>query len=86
MTAPATKDIEGTLTREIAAILARDAASIGPDVPLHSLGLDSMGFVEILVFIEKTFNLKLIETGLTREDFQSVRALAARIGRECSRS
>jgi len=79
------KEIEEKLTAEIATIMSRAPADIGPDVPLHALGIDSMSFVEILVFIEKTFNLRLIETGLTREDFQTVRALAACIARECSR-
>jgi acyl carrier protein len=86
MTAPTAKDVEGKLVREIATIMAREPADIGPDVPLHTLGIDSMSFVEILVFIEKTFNLKLIETGLTRADFQTVGALAARISKECCRA
>jgi acyl carrier protein len=85
MTALTTEEIEKKLVREIATLLARDSADIGIDAPLHTLGMDSMSFVEILVFIEKTFNLKLIETGLTREDFQTVSALAARIRKECSR-
>jgi acyl carrier protein len=77
-----TEAIEQKLRDEIAMVLARDSAAIEPDAPLHTLGMDSMSFVEILVFIEKTFNLKLIESGLTREDFQTVRALARRIGKE----
>ena len=77
-----TVEIEKTLIGEIATILSRDPAAIRPDLPLHGLGMDSMSFVEILVFIEKTFDLKLIESGLTREDFQTVQALARRIHQE----
>ena len=69
-------EIEDKLVQEIAAILSTDAAKIKPDVPLHALGIDSMSFVEILVFIEKTFKLQLIESGLTREDFATIRSLA----------
>lgn len=71
--------VEQKLVQKIAAILCADPAAIKPDAPLPSLGLDSMGFVEILVFIEKTFGLRLTESGLTREDFQTIRALANRI-------
>ena len=71
--------VEQKLILEIATILCADPAAIKPDVPLPSLGLDSMGFVEILVFVEKTFGLRLTESGLNREDFQTIRALANRI-------
>ncbi len=75
------KDIEKILAEEAAAILSRDAAEIAPDEPLYALGIDSLGFVELLVFIEKRFNLKLIESGLGREDFKSIRSLALCISR-----
>ncbi len=75
------QEIENTLIAEVAAILARDASSIRPDTPLHTLGVDSMSFVEILVFIEKKFGLALIESGLTREDFETIRALASSISK-----
>ena len=75
-----TSDIERMLIDEVATILCRDPATIKPDVPLPMLGMDSMNFVEMLVFIEKRFNLRLIESGLTREDFETIRALASRIG------
>lgn len=73
------ESIERKLVQEVATILCADAAKISVDASLPSLGLDSMGFVEILVFVEKTFGLKLIESGLTREDFQTIRSLATKI-------
>jgi len=69
------------LIQEIAAILCLDPDAVKPDVPLPSLGLDSMGFVELLVVVEKAFSLRLIEAGLTREDFETVHALACRISK-----
>jgi len=70
-------EIEQILVREISIILG--GSEVGEDVPLHELGLDSMSFVELLVFIEKKFNLKLVDSGLGRENFKTVRALANRI-------
>lgn len=75
------KDTEKTLIHELAAILSADPAAIEPDVPLHDIGLDSMGLVELLVMIEKTFNLNLMESGLSKEDFQTVRSLASYINK-----
>ena len=71
------QNIQDKLTKGIAAITAKDESSIAPDVSFHKLGIDSLGFVEILVFIEKTFNLQLIESGLDKKDFETIRSLAA---------
>jgi len=72
-------DPEQTLIDEVAAILSKDPAAILPDTPLHELGIDSLSFVELLVFIEKKFNLKLLESGLTKEDFETIHSIASRI-------
>jgi len=69
------KNIEQALLDEIATILSVDPATILPDIPFQDLGIDSLSFVELLVFIEKEFKLKLIESGLTQKDFASVNSL-----------
>jgi acyl carrier protein len=79
MTDKKTGDIEKKLINEVAAILSIDRDAVGPEVPLHEMGLDSLGFVELLVVIEKTFKIKLMESGLTRKDFKTISALAAKI-------
>ena len=77
--------IEKALANEISIILGVEAAQIKPDAPLHSLGMDSMSFVELLVFIEKQFKLNLIASGLNKEDFQTISSLAGKISRETAR-
>ncbi len=79
MGAKSLKKIENILTQEIATILSVDPSTIIRDIPMHELGVDSLSFVELLVFIEKTFNIKLMESGLTREDFRTIRSLASSI-------
>lgn len=74
------KVIEETLIREVAAILSRDPGTIEPEIPLHEIGIDSLGFVELLVVIEKMFKIKLMESGLTRSDFRTIRSLSSKIG------
>lgn len=71
------KDIENKLIHGIASITSKNDSSIAADMPFHKLGIDSLGFVEILVFIEKTFNLQLIESGLDKKDFETVHSLAS---------
>ena len=71
------QEIKEKLIQGIASIMSKDASSVAPDVPFHELGIDSLGFVEILVFIEKNFNLQLIESGLNKKDFETVNSLAS---------
>jgi acyl carrier protein len=73
------EEITEILRTETAGILALEPDGIGPDSPFQALGMNSLGFVELLVIIEKEFGLKLMETDLSRDDFQSIGSLAARI-------
>ena len=73
------KEIENILAQQIAIILAVDPSRIIKDVPLHEMGIDSLSFVELLVFIEKIFNIKFMESGLTMENFRTIRSLASSI-------
>ncbi|NVN91100.1 MAG: acyl carrier protein [Desulfuromonadales bacterium] len=75
-------DIEKKLLQGIASIINRNLDSISPDMPFHEIGIDSLGFVEILVYIEKTFNLQLISSELTKKDFENVHLLAQLIARK----
>ena len=72
-------DIQETLIAEAANILSVDPATISADTAFASLGMSSMAFVELLVVIESTFGVKLMETDLSRDDFQSIGSLALRI-------
>lgn len=74
-------EVEQRLVREIASILNVEPATIDPAAALSELGLDSMSFIELLVFIEKAFSLRLIETELSQSDFRTIGALASRIAR-----
>lgn len=71
------QDIQNKLIQGIASITSKDESAIATDVPFHKLGIDSLGFVEILVFIEKTFNLQLIESGLSKKDFETIQTMAS---------
>jgi len=76
-----TGEIEKKLIEGIAAITGKDPSVIKTDVPFHTLGIDSLSFVELLVFVEKTFTIQLIGTDLTKKDFETVQALASFISK-----
>ena len=73
------KEIEAMLIKEVANILSIDALTVTADTPFHELGMNSLAFVELLVVIEETLNLKLMETNLSKDDFQKIGSLARRI-------
>jgi acyl carrier protein len=73
------REIEEILMTEVANILSIDRATVTVDAPFQSLGMSSMAFVELLVVIENTFDLNLMETDLSRDDFQAIGSLASRI-------
>ena len=73
------QEIENTLIKGIASISNKDSSAVSPDKPFHELGIDSLAFIEILVFIEKTFKLPLIASDLTKKDFETIHSLASYI-------
>jgi acyl carrier protein len=73
------QDIEQKLVEGISSITNKDKSAIAADKPFHELGIDSLGFVEILVFIEKTFKLQLIASDLTKKDFETIHTLSSYI-------
>lgn len=73
------EEIEDKLTQGIAEIMSLDHTTITAETSLADLGIDSLGLVEIFVFIEKNFNLMLMESGLTKKDIQTVHSLATYI-------
>jgi acyl carrier protein len=76
------QEVEQKLIEGISSIMNRDRTAIVADKPFHELGIDSLGFVEILVYIEKTFKLQLIASDLTKKDFETIRTLASFIGKK----
>ena len=75
------QEIESKLVQGISSITKKDLSAVASDTSFQEIGIDSLGFVEILVFIEKTFNLQLIATDLTKKDFESIHRLALLISR-----
>jgi len=76
------QEIEDKLILGIASITSKELSAVAVDMSLNKLGIDSLGFVEILVFIEKTFKLQLIESDLTKKDFETIHSLATFVSKK----
>ena len=74
--------IQRELTQQIAGILSVGPATVDIEAPLHTLGLDSMRMVEIIVFIETRYGVDLMGSGLKREEVASIAALARTVERK----
>jgi len=75
------KEIEARLAGRLAALLGTGEEVVRGDASLQSLGMDSMRFVELFIFIEQEFGVELISTDMRRSDLETPRALAASIAR-----
>ncbi len=75
------EEIEEKLIQAVTDIMSLDKSTITAQTPLPELGIDSLGLVEIFVFIESNFNLQLLESGLTREDIKTISALASYVNK-----
>lgn len=73
--------VEDALRQELAVVLNQAPAELAPERPLHEIGVDSIAFVELMVFIEKRFGVSLLEARLERKDIESLRAIASSVER-----
>lgn len=53
-----------------------EAASLGIDDDLFSLGLDSMAMMQLMLHLEKDFGVRIAPADMTRNHFTSARVLA----------
>ncbi len=76
------EEIVRALRKEISVITSREVSKIDPEGSLASNGINSMGFIELLLSVERLWNVKLVDAGLTMADVRTVNALAGRIRQE----
>ena len=76
------EEIVKSLRKEISVITSHDVSKIDPEGSLASNGINSMGFIELLLAVERLWNVKLVDAGLTMADVRTVNALAGRVRQE----
>lgn len=52
-----------------------ESTAIDADADLFTLGLDSLGVNRLVVFLERRFGVRIADTEIVRDNFQSIHAL-----------
>jgi acyl carrier protein len=69
------KGVEKFLLTEIAADLGKQTLDPDEDL-LEQRVIDSMGILKLVVFLEKTHNIKVLDEDIVPENFQSLNSMA----------
>jgi acyl carrier protein len=69
------KGVEKFLLTEIAADLGKQTLDPDEDL-LEQRVIDSMGILKLVVFLEKTHNIKVMDEDIVPENFQSLNSMA----------
>lgn len=72
-------NIVAQLREEIALVAGVASEEVNVELSLTDNGVNSLGFVELMLAIEQQFGVKLMDCGLSREDLSSITALAKKI-------
>ncbi|MBJ7327518.1 MAG: hypothetical protein JHC52_09260 [Chthoniobacterales bacterium] len=78
------EDLERHLLTLVQEKLIEAGEPLTPDTDLFSIGLDSMGIMQLLIAIEEIFRVRIPESQVTRENFTSASSLAALV-RQCAK-
>ena len=72
-------EIKKKLIDQISLTIGLEPSEIDSNMLMHELGMDSLGLVELFVFIEKEFKINLMESGISQEDIMKIDSLAESI-------
>lgn len=73
------QQIQEKLTAKLMQLLPQQKTKPEIDVPLHTLGVDSMRLVEMFIFIETEFGIDLMNTGIEMKDIQTIKSISEHI-------
>lgn len=78
-------EITAALKKEISIITGKKAEDLKETESLSFNGINSMGFVELLLTINRLWGINLLEAGISISDVVSISALAEKIKQEAAR-
>jgi acyl carrier protein len=68
--------IQEKLATKLMQLLPQQKTKPEIDVPLHTLGVDSMRLVELFIFIETEFGIDLMKAGIEMKDIQTIKSIS----------
>jgi len=72
-------EIKEKLIEQIALSVGQEPSTITSEMLLHEIGMDSLKLIELFVFIEKEFNVRVMESGISQEAMMKIESLAQSI-------
>ena len=78
-------EITAALKKEISIITGKKAEDLKETESLSFNGINSMGFVELLLTINRCWGINLLDAGISIGDVVSISALAEKIKQEAAR-
>ena len=78
-------EITAALKKEISIITGKKEEDLKETESLSFNGINSMGFVELLLTINRLWGVNLLEAGISISDVVSISALAEKIKQEAAR-
>lgn len=70
-------ELADRLRNYISTTLVDASVTVHTDTPFHTLGIDSMGIIELVLFLERKCGITIPESELNPNNFKSVDTLAA---------
>ena len=70
------QQIQEKLSTKLMQLLPQQKTQPEVNVPLHSLGVDSMRLVELFIFIEMEFGIDLMKSGIEMKDIQTIESIS----------
>lgn len=83
MTVPSQEKITEELADYIQALTSTDQ-KITNSTSLQDLNIDSISLVKIFVYIERNFNISLINAGLGKKDIETFGSLVKHVYKQCN--
>ena len=79
------EEIETALKNEISIITGKKPEELKAEQSLSRNGINSMGFVELLLSVNRLWSVNLLDAGIGTADVSTLSALAERIRKELVR-
>jgi acyl carrier protein len=70
-------EISDRLNHYVSNTLVDNRIAVAHDTSFHTLGIDSMGIIELVLYLERKLGITLPEAELSPANFKSIESLAA---------
>jgi acyl carrier protein len=82
--APVPENAERSVRELLSEItLNEDCLHHSSDAPLETIGIDSVGMIELVYALENRFSIQIRDDEVAPENFASIGSLAALVARKC---